>query len=194
MLAGTVDFARDSTGEGRVYGVPLSAELEPEGAPEALSRHSVSEARFDLAARAQSAGLIYQAKDGGLRDAIKFRRIEARGSSTQAVLNVVDAPGRAVAGSIAAFGQGYAVAFRELPSLGVEKATVRIAFVDQFGHIVHEAEIAETTEAGGRTTISATADGHVLVGYTSLWPAAATTHAVKLHCPGALVLCGGAVE
>jgi len=59
---------------------------------------------------------------------------------------------------------------------------------------VHEAEIAEATEQGGRTTVSATADGHVLVGYTSLWPAGATTHAVKLHCPGALVLCGGALE
>jgi hypothetical protein len=185
---------RDDAGEARVMGQTITAGLAAEGEPVQLSRHAAADARFDFAGRGHSAGLIYPALDGGVREAIKFRRIEADGVATEAVLNILNAPGRAVGGSIAAFGQGYAVAYRALPSLGVPAPVIRVAFIDQSGRIVHEAELGETTEAGGRTTLAATVDGHLLVGWTSEWPAGAATHALKLDCPGALVLCGGALE
>ena len=86
------------------------------------------------------------------------------------------------------------MAYRALPSLGVPEPVIRVAFINQFGAIVHEAEIAETTESGGRTTLAATRDGHLLVGWSSAWPAGPATHALKLHCPGALILCGGHVD
>ncbi len=185
---------RDDAGQARVMGQVIGTRLASEGDAVQLSKHAVAAARFDFAGRGHSAGLIYAALDGGVREAIKFRRIAADGVATEAVLNIVNAPGRAVGGSIAAFGQGYAVAYRALPSLGVPAPVIRVAFIDESGKIVHEAELGETTEAGGRTTLAATVDGHLLVGWTSDWPAGPATHALALDCPGALVLCGGALE
>jgi hypothetical protein len=185
---------RGADGAARVVGQRLGAGLAVEGEAAQLSKHAVADARFDLAGRGPSAGLIYPALDGDVREAIKFRRIDADGVATEAVLNIVNAPGRAIGGAIAAFGQGYAVAYRALPSLGVPAPVIRVAFIDQFGAIVHEAELGETTEAGGPTALAATDDGHLLVGWTSAWPSGPATHALKLDCPGALVLCGGPLE
>ena len=187
-------FERDAAGDEHVFGVVLSDALEADGEPIELSRYEVAQARFDLAARRLSAGLVYQAKDGDTRDTVKFRRVDGDGQVTQAAFNVVNAPGRAVGGSIAAFGQGYAVAYRVLPSLGVDQAAIRVAFIDQFGAIVYEAELATTSEQGGRTTIAATADGHLLVGWTDAADSTPATRGLQLYCPGALRLCGGKLE
>jgi hypothetical protein len=185
---------RDASSQGHIMGLPLSSSLSKSGESSELSKNAVFDAPFDLAGRRQSEGLIYHAKDGDVRDAIKYRRVDPSGVATQAVLNLVNAPGRVRDGSIAAFGQGYAVAYRELPSLGVDHPTVHIAFVNQFGAVVHQAELSDTTEGGGRTTVAATADGHLLVGWTTELPSGASTNALKLYCPGALVLCGGTAK
>jgi hypothetical protein len=183
---------RDETGAGRVMAQPLDDELKPEREPVQLSKNAVSEARFGLGAREASAGLIYQAREGGIRETVKFRRVDAQGVVSEDELSVVKAPGRARGGAIAAFGQGYAVAYRSLPSLGVDRPNIRIAFVNQHGRIVYETQLAETSEDGGRASVSASTDGHLLVGWTTTHPSGgATTHAVQLDCPGALVLCGG---
>jgi hypothetical protein len=185
----------DDAGAGRVMAQTLDRELAPERDPVQLSKNAVSEARFDLGARELSAGLIYQAREGGVRDAVKFRRVETQGTVSEDELSVVKAPGRARGGAIAAFGQGYAVAYRGLPSLGVDRPNVGIAFINQFGRIVHETQLAETSEDGGRISVSASVDGHLLVGWTTTHPSGgATTNAVQLDCPGALVLCGGSTS
>ena len=114
---------RDDAGDGHVMGLVLAADFSAQGKPFALSQFAAHDARFDLAARQLSVGLVYHALDGGTRDAIKYRRIAADGSVSDPAFNVVDAPGRARDASIAAFGQGYAVAFRSLPSLGVDHAS-----------------------------------------------------------------------
>jgi hypothetical protein len=185
---------RDGDGGGHVMGLVLSPELAAQGKPYALSQLAAHDARFDLAARALSAGVVYHALDGGERDAIKFRRIASDGSVSEPAFNVVEAPGRARDASIAAFGQGYAVAYRVLPSPGVEYPGLRIAFINQFGAIVYVADLGETSEEGGATALSATADGHLLVAHTYVGPSSATTRALALYCPGALVLCGGKAE
>jgi hypothetical protein len=184
-------FERDATGHGRIMGLTLSSALAASGEPVELSKYAVEGGRFDLAARSRTAGLLYHAKDGETRDTVKYRRVDGDGQVTEAAFNVVNAPGRALGGSIAAFGQGYAVAYRELPSLGVDHAAVHVAFINQFGAIVYDAELAATSETGGRTTLTATEDGHLLVGWTNQTVPTPTTHAYKLYCPGALVLCGG---
>lgn len=183
---------QDEAGAGRVMAQPLDDQLEPERAPVQLSKNTVSEARFELGARELSAGVIYQAREGGVRDTVKFRRVDPRGVVSEDELSVVKAPARARGGAIAAFGQGYAVAYRSLPSLGIDEPNIRIAFIDQHGRVVYEDQLATTSEDGGRASVSASADGHLLVGWTTTHPSgAATTHAVQLDCPGALVLCGG---
>ena len=182
----------DDAQAGRVMAQTLDAELAPERDPVQLSKNAVAQARFDLGARTQSAGLIYQAREGGVRDTVKFRRVGPEGQAVESELNIVSAPGRARGGALAAFGQGYAIAYRVLPSLGVEQSAIRIAFVNQFGRVVYETELAPTSEDGGRATVAASGDGHLLVGWSTLHPSGgATTHAVQLDCPGALVLCGG---
>ncbi|MFI5308509.1 MAG: hypothetical protein ACHQ53_14215 [Polyangiales bacterium] len=187
---------RDAMGMGQIMAMPVATDLTSKGQGQALalSKSSVHDSRFDLDARALSAGLLYHSLDGDVRDALKYRRIDASGTASQPELNIVNAPGRVRDGSIAAFGQGYAVAYRELPSLGVDHPAIDVAFINQFGAVVYQAELSQTSETGGRTDLAATADGHLLVGWTEQLPAGATTHALKLYCPGALVLCGGKVN
>lgn len=185
----------DDTDQGRVMAVPLDGDLIAEHEPVQLSSHAVPEARFDLGARELGAGVIYQAREGGIRDTVKYRRVDPQGQAPEPELTIVDAPGRARDGAIAAFGQGYAVAYRALPSLGVENATIRVAFINQYGRIVYEDELAETSENGGRTSVSASEDGHLVVGWSSAEADGATrTHGIQLDCPGALKLCGGGIS
>ena len=185
-------FERDDTGTGQIMAHTLDDELAPEGEARKLSKNPVAYARFDLAARKFDAGLIYQAREGGIRDTVKFRNVGSKGEVEEDELNIVDAPGRARDGAIASFGQGYAVAYRALPSLGVERSAIRIAFVNEFGRIVYETELAPSSEDGGRATVAASLDGHLLVGWSTKHPSgSATINAVQLDCPGALVLCGG---
>jgi hypothetical protein len=184
---------RDAQAQGHVMALVLGSTLAPAGAGSALmlSKNAVHDGRFDLAARSLSEGLIYHALDGDVRDAIKYRRVDQAGLAEQAVLNLVNAPGAARDGSIAAFGQGYAVAYRQLPSLGVDHPSVHVAFINQFGAVVYQAELDASSETGGRTTVATTSDGHLLVGWTTDLPGSTAAHALKLYCPGALQLCGG---
>jgi hypothetical protein len=186
---------QDDAGAGRVMAVSLDADLAAEHAAVQLSKNAVAEARFDLDARQLSAGVIYQAREGGTRDTVKYRRVDPQGEATQPELSIVNAPGRARDGAIAAFGQGYAVAYRVLPSLGVDQAAIRVAFINQFGRVVYEDELAASSENGGPTSVSASIDGHLVVGWNSTGAnGSATMHAIQLDCPGALKLCGGGID
>jgi hypothetical protein len=178
----------------RVMGIALSAALEADGEPVLLSKTPVDQLAFGLDARAGSAGLLYQGLEGGVRPTVKLQRVEPDGSAEQDSLNVTSAPLRAIDGSIAAFGQGYAVAYRAQMSLGAETPSIRIAFVNQFGLVVHDAELAETTEEAGTTSVSSTADGKLLVSWISVDGLTPVARAIQLDCPGALQLCGGKVD
>lgn len=179
----------------RVIGVALDAQLEPRtDEPVVLSKKPAHELEFALDARGGSAGLIYQALEGGVRPAVKVQRVEPDGSAPLDTWNIVSAPRRAQDGSLASFGQGYAVAYRALSSLGNETPSIRVAFIDESGLVVHDAELLETTEAGGPTSVSATIDGKLLVAWTHVSGGSRVTRAIQLDCPGALVLCGGEVQ
>lgn len=184
----------ENEGRARVVGLPLSAAFEGSGEPVVLSRTPVDLLDFALDARAQSAGVIYQGLEGGVRPTVRLQRVEPDGRTTQDSLNIAAAPRRAADGSIAAFGQGYAVAYRAQTSLGMETAAIRIAFVNQFGVVVHDALLADTTDELGPTRVSSTPDGKLLVAWVSVEGASAVTRAIQLDCPGALSLCGGRVD
>lgn len=151
-----------------------------------------SASRFDLAVHGDSAGLVYPAIEGGVREALKFRRVEPDGSVTGPLLNIVNGPRRSIDGAIAAFGQGYVVSYRLLPSPGEVDERIEVAFVNQFGAIIYRGSLGPSSAEGGPTSVATTAGGHVLAA----WNAAADggeaeVRAAKLYCPGALVLCGG---
>lgn len=187
-------WLEQDAGRGRVMGVILDPALATTGDVMELSDSEVDGGSFDLAGRSGSAGLLYHTLESD-RDALKFRRIETDGTTPGPVLNLVAAPGRGIDGAIEAFGQGYVIAHRALPSPGITTPVVRIAFINQSGLIVHEAQLADTTGTGGQLSVSATPDGHVVVSWTSITPSTtATGRAARLYCPGALLLCGGHVE
>lgn len=179
----------------RVVSIALDATLERrDGEPVVLSKKPAHEPVFAMDSRGKSAGLIYQALEGGVRPAVKVQRVETDGSAPLDTWNVVSAPRRAQDGSIAAFGQGYAVAYRALSSLGNETPAIRIAFVDDSGFVVHDAELQETTESAGPTSVTSTSDGKLLVSWIHVSGGSRVTRSLQLDCPGALVLCGGEVE
>jgi hypothetical protein len=178
----------------RVVGIALDALLEPRDEPVVLSKKPAHELAFALDARVGSAGLIFQSLEGGVRPAVKVQRVETDGSAPLDTWNVVSAPRRAQDGSIGAFGQGYAVAYRALSSLGNETPAIRISFIDDSGFVVHDAELARTTEEGGSTSVRSTTDGKLLVSWLHVSGGSRVTRAVQLDCPGALILCGGEVQ
>lgn len=185
-----------AAGETHLFGQRVSETLEPSGSPLQLSKNAIAQGIFGLAARRDSAGLLYPALDGGVRAALKLRRIDESGQPEGPVLNVANAPRIVDSGSIAAFGRGYALVYRELPSLGREQATLRIAFVNPFGSVVYDAELAKldpTAEAGASSVAAADGPG-LVVSWTEPGADGATLHALRLRCPGALVLCGGTVD
>jgi len=186
----------DSESEGaiRVVGIALDALLQSRGEPAVLSKKPAHELAFALDARMGSAGLIFQSLEGGVRPAVKVQRVETDGTALLDTWNVVSAPRRAQDGSLGAFGQGYAVAYRALSSLGNETPAIRIAFIDDSGFVVHDAELARTTEEGGPTSVRSTVDGKLLVSWVHVSGGSRVTRAVQLDCPGALILCGGEVQ
>jgi hypothetical protein len=187
----------DEERSGRVLGLVLSAGFEAEGEPIVLSKSPVDAMSFALDARQNSAGLLYENREGGVRPNAKLQRIEADGAAEQPTLNILNAPGQMIDASITAFGQGYAVAYRALSSLGVEEPLIRIAFVNEFGLIVHQAELRATDGMSGPTALRATTHGELLVAWTEIDSPSEGTRALRalqLDCPGALVLCGGTPE
>jgi hypothetical protein len=178
----------------QVVGMRLSDALELRGEPVVLSRTPADRLEFALDGRRGSAGVLYQALEGGIRPNLKLQRVELDGSAEQGSLNIASAPLRVTDGSISAFGQGYAVAYRAQMSLGNEKPTIRIAFVNAFGVVVHDALLHETTDAAGPTSVRSTKDGKLLVSWTSVDGTTHVTRGIQLDCPGALSLCGGRVE
>lgn len=178
--------------EGVVMGQLFEPELVPAADAVMLSSSPVSGARFDMAVHRGSAGVIYPAVEGGVRETIKFRRVEPDGSVTGPLLNIVDAPRRTRDGAIAAFGQGYVVSHRQLTSRGEPEEQIQVAFVNQFGAIVHRGNLGTTSVEGGRTAVAATESGQVLAVWNAIEPdGRVTSHGFRLDCPGALVLCGG---
>jgi hypothetical protein len=188
------DVDSDIDGAIRVVGIALDSVLEPRGEPVVLSKKPAHEQQFALDARNGSAGVIFQALEGGVRPAVKVQRVETDGSAPLDTWNVVSAPRRARDGSIGAFGQGYAVAYRALSSLGNETPAIRVAFVDDSGLVVHDAELAKTSEDGGPTSVRSTAGGKLLVSWAHVSGGSRVTKALQLDCPGALILCGGEVQ
>jgi hypothetical protein len=184
-------YAHTSTdGSRMVTGQKLDARGNPSPA-RTLSHSPLSDASMSLSARADSAGLLYPSRDGGLRDALKLRRIDEDGSTQGPELNVAGAPRVVRDGSLAAFGRGYVLVYRELPSLGRSDAQVRIAFVDPYGGVVYDAAIAMSPALPAATSVAAQ-DDHVLVSWITPAPSgSATVETLRMDCPGALVLCGG---
>jgi hypothetical protein len=185
--------AASPSGELSVSGLRLGASLDAMGAAEQLSTSPPAQARFALAGRAASAGLLYATSDGGVREALKLRRIGAGGAPEGPLLNVADAPRRVSAGAIAAFGQGFAVVYRELPSLGVADEAVRIAFVNQFGAVVHDAALVDHLGAESLTSVAVSGQ-QVLASVVTGSAEGSELRTIRLDCAGALVLCGGSLQ
>lgn len=177
-----------------VMGQHFNSSLATVGDVVQLSKTPISDPRFDFSARALSAGLIYQNKDADVRETIRYRRVEPDGSVPGPVLSIVGAPRKATDGAIADFGQGYVIAYRTLASLGAPTPEVRAAFINQFGAVVYEVKLADSSELGGPVSVNSTSDGHILVTWTSSNGFEAERTAVKMNCPGALLLCGGELE
>lgn len=184
--------AEDAEGVPVLMGRMLDPELVFRGAAFPLSSIEPDGSRFGFAVHGQSAGVIYGAVEGGVRDAIKFQRAERDGTTSGPLLNIVNGPRRSRDGAIASFGQGYVVSHRVLTSRGEAQERIEVAFVNQFGSIVYRGTVGDTSERGGPTVVAATQDGHVLTAWSTVArDGTATTHAAKLYCPGALILCGG---
>jgi hypothetical protein len=183
-----------------LFGQKLSATLAKSGSPVQLSKSAVSGGSFALSARADSAGLLYPALDGAVRRALKLRRVDDTGMPEGPVLNVANAPRVVDAGSVTAFGRGYAVVYRELPSLRQDYPSIRIAFVNPFGSVVYDAELARFEAAAAdvnasvATSVAAAGGEAIAVAWTEPDVAGAKLRALRLSCPGALVLCGGKVQ
>ncbi len=183
-------------GTANVFGEALDGALTATSQPSQLSKNPIADAAFGLSGRADSAGLFYPALDGNVRPALKLRRITDQAAPDGPVLNVANAPRIVSAGSIAAFGRGYALVYRERPSLGRDHGAVRIAFVNPFGAVVYDTELVQVDDStsGNTTAVAASGSDAVLVSWTTTDLHGTHVRALRMACPGALILCGGTVQ
>jgi hypothetical protein len=98
---------------------------------------------------------------------------------------VVGPPFKAIDASIVKLPAGYAVAFRALPGGRIDSPRIRVQILDSDGIDDGSADVALSSEVGGRTAIEAATDGRVVIGWSD--PAAdgsSTLKVVKLPCFG----------
>ncbi|MDD9940475.1 MAG: hypothetical protein OXU20_05370 [Myxococcales bacterium] len=79
---------------------------------------------------------------------------------------IVNAPFRAIDGSIARLPTGYAVVYRALPGGDVESPRIKLQFLDPAGRTFGDSEVADTTPTGGRTSVVFSIEGRMVVGWS----------------------------
>lgn len=81
---------------------------------------------------------------------------------------LVNSPQRAVHASVARVPQGYMVAYRALPGGDVDRARIRVVFLNRSGEFDVDSDVAFTTEEGGPTQVLQGSDGRSVILWSEL--------------------------
>lgn len=141
------------------------------GFPVQLTQRVAASSSVDLATRIDGGGAIYSIEIDGLPQ-VRFRRLDDHGNPVASERSIVGPPLRAQGASLATLGGGYAVAYRAFPGGDITSPEVRLTFVTKEGNVMRDAggnllsfPIGDATMAQGRTTVSVSVEGEVMVAW-----------------------------
>ena len=143
----------------KLWTVPLDA-TGGSGTPVIINTEHTADGTVDVASDASGGAAVYGTLVGGIRPELRIRGIDEMGMpiGSERILSIGVETGRDA--SIAALFGGYAVAYRAL-----DTNMLRVVFLTLTFDEVARLDLVDVTPDGGRTTIRASGDGALLVGW-----------------------------
>jgi hypothetical protein len=185
----------DNAGRAELVLDVLSRKGERDRDPWVLSADGGAYGSIDIAGDEMGGGVIYSLVAGPSQQlwfqglgadgrAVRVTSANQTGGGAEA-RRIVGPPFNASDASLARLPNGYAVAYRALPGGNVASPRIRVHFLDNFGRILDESDVALAEAAGGRTAIEIAYDGRVVVAWSDTDAEGKTTlTAIKLPCVG----------
>jgi hypothetical protein len=150
---------------------PLDATGAAGGERVKLSDKVAASSSVDMATRLDGGAVVYSVEVDGSPQ-VRFRRLDPAGKPLASERSIIGPPLRAQGASIAPLGGGYAVTYRALPGGGIDATQVRLTFVTKEGNLLRDAggrlrsfHIGDATMAQGRTAVSVSVDGELMVAW-----------------------------
>lgn len=138
------------------------------------------EGTVDLVGGSDGGAIVFGRIVGGSRTEVRFRAFDEEGRWVGGTGIVSGSPSQGRDASIASFAGSYVVAYRRVVSAA--EATLVVALLDGMGDVVEEVELVPVSATGGRTTIAASGDGHLLVAFAHSTSDATEIVAARLRC------------
>jgi hypothetical protein len=169
-----------------VWLLKLDANGAPVDAPMQLTDKVAVSSSIDLADRNNGGAAIYSIELDGFPQ-VRFRRLDENGQPVAVERTIVGPPLRAQGASLAALGGGYAVAYRALPGGDVSEPEVRLTFVTKEGNVIRDPgghlvsfPIGTATLAQGRTYVSVSVEGEVMIAWIDADPSSGKNNLLKV--------------
>jgi hypothetical protein len=164
--------------------MPLNSLGRAAGPIEVINTEDNADGYVDLASTSLEMAAVFGVQIDGIRDDVRFRRINLEGRPVGLERSIARAPLRGRDPSIAVFHGGYIVAYRLLEgSPEGEGSFIRIVTTDIDGMIGEELDLIECEETGGRTSVSVAPDGTVLVVWPDIQEFVGTTlSGIRIRC------------
>ena len=150
---------------------PLTENGQSRGEPIKLTERVGAASSVSIANRADGGGIVYSIVIDGIPQ-VRYFRLDQSGDPVADERVLISSPRQAQDASIAALGTGFAVAYRELPSIERESPEIRLVFITREGNTARDMAgrlvsfpVAPATVSTGRTNIAVSIDGQVMVGW-----------------------------
>jgi hypothetical protein len=162
----------DEAGHRGVWLVPIDDKGQA-GAPIQISDAVNGGDTVDLGTRPDDGGgVLYSLALGGVNYEVHFRRLDQSGGFLGDEIKIISSPVQGRDASLAHLGDGYVVAYRQLPSGSDTKASIRLAFITKEGNPMRDSvgrlvttPLVDTSVSGGRVTARVSVEGELLVGF-----------------------------
>lgn len=162
----------DEAGHRGVWLVPID-DMGQAGAPIQISDAVNGGDTVDLGNRPDDGGgILYSLALGGVNYEVHFRRLDQNGGFLGDEIKIISSPLQARDASLAHLGDGYVVAYRQLPTGTETQAQIRIAFITKEGNPTRDSvgrlittPLVNASASGGRVTARVSVEGELLVGF-----------------------------
>lgn len=183
----------DEAGHRGVWLVPIDA-MGQAGAPIQITDAVNGGDTVDLGTRPDDGGgILYSLALGGVNYEVHFRRLDQNGGFLGDEIKIISSPLQARDASLAHLGDGYVVAYRQLPTGTGTKAQIRLAFITKEGNPMRDSvgrlittPLVDASASGGRVTARVSVEGELLVGFVDTDTAGGPTFRLvrkRLDCP-----------
>jgi hypothetical protein len=171
----------------------LDHTVKPVRAAWVLSKNAGVYASIDVDVNENGGGIVYTQAEGPTGQQLWFQLIDDTGlatpltfsAGTTPALRIVNSPFRGIDVSVAKLRVTFAIAYRALPAVNMDKPQIRLMFLNRQGDFLGDSDLSYTSDTGGRTAIKTAYDGRTVVSWTEINDAGQSViRVVRLPCTG----------